>query len=178
MHSSVVSSLGTGLWWMSPRGACQTSAFQALPLWLSSAGLCGLLSWQACWWSCSGSQAGAQAHCREAGGRHSGRAGSKQAIWRFLSWERLWTERRSRLRRKCQWRDVQLQVKWHPTCQVQNIIHVLTQTADCSRRKTLHFVTCFSQYDSFSWVRSSVVLGERFPVCTVSYSQYFKELVT
>ena len=38
-----------------------------------------------------GRPAGTRAHCREADGRHSGRAGSKQAIWRFLSGKRLWT---------------------------------------------------------------------------------------
>ena len=111
---------------------------------LSSAGPCGLLSRPVGWWGCSGSQPQAQAHCGEAGGRHRGRAGSKQANLEVPVAGKALGKQHRRLRKKCQRWGVQLQIRWHPVCLVQSISHMSTQTAYSSRRKTLRLVPCFS----------------------------------
>lgn len=122
---------------MSHRDAWRISTLQALLGALSSAGPCGLLSRPLGWWCCSGSQPQAQAHCGEAGGRHRGRTGSKQADLEVPVAGKALGKQHRRLRKKCQRWGVQLQIRWHPVCLVQSISHMSTQTAYSSRRKTL-----------------------------------------
>lgn len=85
-------------------------------------------------------------HCEDAGGRWSGRAGSKQAgIWMFCLGKGFAQQKRSGVRNKCQ--------RQACNCGPSDILHARRRTASATfphrlgtpgKKDTLHFFTCFT----------------------------------